>query len=299
MRSVILTVVLVACRARPDALASNDAIGDLLAAYDRHSVVLVGESHWLRQAGDFYVRLVRDPRFARVVDTIVIEFASRQSQPLLDRYLAGEPIAASELRTIWRDTTKVAGWESPIYAEWLAAIRDVDRQLPPARRVRVLAGDTAIDWKAIHSHETWAALGDNDRSFADVIVHDVLDRGKRALVVLGSNHVMKSGDRHGGPNTTTRVEAHAPGSSYVVLLSVPRYFHDPAIDARLRDPPMMTPLAGTTLAPYGDAMLFVGRELDEVKPRPDTIEPAYLDELDRRALIEWGEPRHRKLLGIP
>jgi hypothetical protein len=46
-------------------------------------------------------------------------------------------------------------------------------------------------------------------------------------------------------------------------------------------------------------MLFVGRELDEVKPRPDTIEPAYLDELDRRALIEWGEPRHRKLLGIP
>ena len=45
----------------------------------------------------------------------------------------------AEVRRIWRDTTKVASWESPIYAEWLAAIRAVNGGLPRSRRLRVLA----------------------------------------------------------------------------------------------------------------------------------------------------------------
>ena len=82
-----------------------------------------------------------------------MEFASRHNQALLDRYIGGQDVPAGDVRRIWRGTTKVASWESPIYAEWLAAIRDVNRARKPERRLRVLAGDTAVDWSRIHNHE--------------------------------------------------------------------------------------------------------------------------------------------------
>jgi len=297
MMIVPVIVLLLACH--PAAVARpGDPVRDVIAAFDHHRVVIIGESHWLREAGDFYIRLVRDPGFATKAQAIVVEFASQQSQPLLDRYVAGEAVPAEQVRTIWRNTTKVASWESPIYAAWLAAIRDVNAKLPAARRIRVIAGDSAIDWTQIHDHAAWMATGDNNVAFADAI-DGALDRGQHVLAVLGSNHTMKSGDRNGDPNTTTRVEAHAPGATYVVLLETPRYFHDDAIDARLGPAPALVPLPGTGLAEYGDALLFLGRDLVEVKPPAGTIEPAYLEELDRRAQIEWGEPRHRRSLGIP
>lgn len=164
---------------------SVEAIQGIVAAFQRHPIVIVGENHWLRQAGDFYIRLVRDPAFQNTVQDIVVEFASKNNQPLLDRYIAGEDVPMAEVRHIWRDTTKVASWESPIYAEWLAAIRAVNTELPAARRLRVLAGDTAIDWSRIRTHADWEKLGDNDLSFADVITQEVLQRKHRALVVLG------------------------------------------------------------------------------------------------------------------
>jgi hypothetical protein len=297
MKSIVVVAMLVACH--PHAVAkASDPVRDVIAAFDRHRVVIIGESHGLREAGAFYVQLVRHPDFAKTVQAIVVEFASRQSQPLLDRYIAGDAVPPEQVRTIWRDTTKVASWESPIYADWLAAIRDVNAKLPAERRIRVLAGDSAIEWMHIRDHAAWAAIGDNNVSFARAI-DDAVDRGQHVLVVEGSNHTMKSGDRNGAPNTTTRVEQHAPGATYVILLSVPKYFHDDAVDAQLGAQAALVPLVGTGLAKHGDALLYLGRELTEMKPPPGAIEPAYLQELDRRAQIEWGEPRHRKLLGIP
>jgi hypothetical protein len=113
--------------------------------------------------------LVRDTGFQKVAQDIVVEFASRSNQGLLDRYIAGEDVPFTDVEHIWRDTTKVASWESPIYADWLAAIRQVNKTLPSSRRIRVLAGDTSIDWNRIHAHSEWAALGDNNVSFAEVI----------------------------------------------------------------------------------------------------------------------------------
>jgi len=62
-----------------------------------------------------------------------------------------DSIPPDTLRTIWRNTTKVAAWEFPVYARWLAAIREVNKGLRLGRRLRVLAGDTRIDWTALHT----------------------------------------------------------------------------------------------------------------------------------------------------
>src|SRR5262249_16089761 len=130
-----------------------DAVQGVVAAFQKHPVVMIGE--WvpgLRQMGDFYIRLVQDPKFQETAQDIVVEFVSRNNQPLLDRYIAGVEVPMDQVRQIWRDTTKAAVWDSPIYAEWLAAIRETNRKLPADRRFHVIAGDTAIDWSRINTH---------------------------------------------------------------------------------------------------------------------------------------------------
>lgn len=298
-----------------EATAASEAVSGIVAAFEKHPVVMIGEVHWLRQAGDFYIRLVRDAGFQQKVQDIVVEFASRNNQPLLDKYLGGEALPIEDVRHIWHDTTKVASWESPIYAEWLAAIREVNRGLPPARRLRVLAGDTPIDWNRIHTHAEWASLGDNDISFADVIEKQVLGKKRHALVVLGSNHVMKRGSGNGTDNTTTRIESRYPGASYVVLLDSVTLLDPRTQDSLRRSRPEQNPavlykLAGThlgratdlkavPLSKKADALLYLGppETAALVAPPAGTLEPAYLQEVDRRSMIEWGELRARKFLG--
>lgn len=316
-RRIVVLVLFLATvtlhRAGPEDSIAVPAIKGIVDDCKQHPVLIIGEAHWLKEAGDFYIRLVRDPEFQRTVQDIIVEFASRNNQPLLDRYLSGEDVPIQDVRKIWRDTTKVASWDSPIYAQWLAAIREVNRGLPVSRRLRVLAGDTPVEWSRIHNHSDWVALGDNNISFADVIINEVLKKKHRALVVLGTNHITKSGDREGGENTTTRVESRYPGSTHVVLLIYHRTL-DRAAQDLLRLPNQKTPALfeltesslskladqdGSPLIKKTDALLYLGPpdSLQMVLPPAGSLEPAYLKEVDRRSMIEWGELRPRKFLG--
>ena len=296
-----LVVLCVACASAQ----GSPAVRGIVDAFAHHRVVAVAEAHGLRQAGDFYIALARDTGFQRIAPDIVIEFASRQSQPLLDRYVVrGDSVALDTLRSIWRNTTKVASWESPVYARWLTAIRDVNRTLPAARRMRVLAGDTPVSWTDMHAPADWQMLGDNNVSFADVITNEVLAKGHRAFVVLGSNHLMRTGARDDGPNTTTRVESKYPGSMYVAWLYNGRP-GSPDADARMMREAWTTPslvsLRGSWAGaiPVGahrfdeaaDAVLYLGPSvaLEQDVPAPDSFEMSYVRELDRRSWIEWGD----------
>lgn len=157
--SILLTISGLSSSAQtaPRDLKSFNAVRGIVAAFQQHPIVIIGEAHWLQQAGSFHVTLVHDPAFQETVQDIVVEFASQSNQPLIDRFIAGEDVPLEDVRLIWRDTTKVASWESPIYAEWLASIREVNTTLPPARRLRVLAGDTAVACPATDSDTPYAA----------------------------------------------------------------------------------------------------------------------------------------------
>ena len=293
------------------------AIAGIVAAFARHPVVAIAEAHQIRQAGDFYTALVRDPDFQRTVDDVVIEFASGQSQALLDRYVVdGAVVPPESLRTIWRNTTKAASWECPVYARWLAAIREVNRSRPPGHRLRVLAGDTPLDWSRLHTRADWDALGSNDVSFARVIEDEVLARGRHALVVLGSNHLAHGGALRGDtPNTTTRVDARHPGATFVVLMFAGWPGGD-TTEARIAregwPTPGLLPLAGswigampvgsgTPLERRADALLYLGpaRQLEQEKPLHAEIATFDVDQTDRRSAIEWGDStRARSFLGL-
>jgi hypothetical protein len=264
----------------------QNAVPAIVHTFDRFPIVAIGERHSLRQVGDFYVSLVKDSGFQAKVNDIVIEFGTRLSQPTLDRYVNGEAVPLGELQHVWRDTTKVFAFESPVYARLLKAVREVNRGLPPARRIRVLAGDSPIDWTKVTTHKQWESYQPNNFSFAEVINEQVLAHKRKALVILGGSHVSKSRDPNRDPNTSTLVERKQPGTVYVVLVAASR--QGPA--SKWKVPSLVPTLEPPEVGDFGDALLYLGENLTSADPdwqqyRTDAI---YMKELDRRARIEWG-----------
>lgn len=275
-------------------------IEGIVAAFDQFPVVVIGESHGVKQAGDFYVSLVRNSEFAAKVDDIVVEFGSQRSQPIVDRYIRGEDVPPKELAQVWRNTTKTLSWESPIYPALLTAVRDVNRRSSSSRRLRVLAGDAPIDWSRVHSHADWAAFQPNDVAFSDIILLGEQAR-RKVLVILGGNHVTKGGSRDLRPNTTTRVNAKFPGSMFIVLLHTGA---SAAVESQMAawPVPALVSVAETRLAtlPHAqrllgdtcDAILYLGpgRSLKTAQANWEELDADYLQEVDRRHQIQFGCP---------
>ena len=155
---------------------------------------------------------------------------------------------------------------------------------------------------------------DLNLSFADVITKEVLARKHQALVVPGAGHVTKGDTQREAGNATSRVESHHPGSTFIVLLDNPgvcllqtpkarstRSIQASRLSTCLQElpwarhstdgarvSPMMRMHCFISATPSGFTMAF---------PAPGSLESAYLTEIDRRSMIEWGELRARKFLG--
>src|SRR6516164_4637639 len=126
----------------PDETAGFDRIVQtLVAAFDHVDIVALGEDHWRKVDSDLRIALVRNPEFAKKVRFIVVEFGSTAQQPTLDRYIRGEDVPLAEVQQVWKTTSQGDTWDSPVYAEFYAAVREVNKTLPSAAQIRVLAGD--------------------------------------------------------------------------------------------------------------------------------------------------------------
>jgi hypothetical protein len=111
----------------PVPIAAHDGI---LALFNAAPVVALGEAHWLDQQHRLIRERLFDERFIETVDAVVVEFGNALYQPLMDHYLAGGDVAASQLRRVWSEC--VGGWfsrafESPVYAEFFETVRSVRR----------------------------------------------------------------------------------------------------------------------------------------------------------------------------
>src|SRR5436190_458812 len=169
----------------PDEAAGLDAIvRTLISAFDQADIVALGEWHGLIPLdSDLRIALVRDPDFAKKVRSIVVEFGSTTEQPTLDRYIRGENVSRAQLEQVRKTTTQAANgvWDSPVYAEFLAAVRDVNSRLPADVRIRVLGGDPGP--------------GDNrsrEAAAVSVLKEQVLQKHGKALVIYGAAHFYRN-----------------------------------------------------------------------------------------------------------
>jgi hypothetical protein len=202
----------------PEESAGIDGIvRTLISAFDQYDIVALGEGHGrFRQESDLRIALVRNPGFARKVRSIEVEFASTTEQATLDRYLRGENVSPAELAQVWKTTTQAANgndiWDSPIYPEFFAAVRDVNSKLPADARVRVFGGDPGP--------------GDNrsrETAAVSVLKEQVLQKHGKALVIYGAAHFYRTltndylssmGDDVG---IARRLEIDYPGRTFVVI----------------------------------------------------------------------------------
>lgn len=258
-----------------DSSALDDVVVSLLSAFDHADVLALGESHQSPLESELRIRLVRNPEFAKKVRFIVVEFASTAQQSVLDRYVVdGEDVPREKLQQVWQNTTQTNGvWDSPIYADFFAAVRQVNKKLPADSRIRVLAGDPP----------TGAHLATREVSAVVITETEVLSKGAKALLIYGQGHLLRDAEYDGlneiprdlGPahpgrvfaitragGITRELEATHPGRVFVVAsLGGPYPVYEPferALSSTAR--PVLLPL---DKAPFGDAPAdqTAGREL--------------------------------------
>jgi outer membrane protein OmpA-like peptidoglycan-associated protein len=236
--AVVPALVIAACtskaQAKPDAdPAWRPAIDLVLDGFEQHALVAVsdGAGHGQLETRDFFAALVRDRRFAPTVRNLVIEFGNSRYQAVMDRYIAGGPVTRDDLRRVWEDTTQISGvWSLPMYEQMLDEVRSVNEELPPALRIRVIAGDPPIDWNAVASPADEDMNDWRDAHIAHVIEREVMREGERALILIGGAHISR---KVKFPNSLIHVlDRRFPGQTWSAgVIDLDRI--DPQISGRL------------------------------------------------------------------
>jgi hypothetical protein len=187
-----------------------EPISGILDAFRSHQIVALGEGlHGNNQAHAFRLALIRDPRFASVVNDLVVEFGNGRHQAVMDAFVSGAEVPYAELRKAWQDTTNPTPiWDSPIYEEFFRAVRDVNASLPPERKLRVLLGEPPIDWNSVRTYDDVALwIGRRGTHVVEVIKREVLSKHHRAVVIYGDGHFRRyskwAGGSSGDPATPT------------------------------------------------------------------------------------------------
>jgi hypothetical protein len=200
--------------------APTDGYVGILNAFRTYPLVALGEAHWLQQEADFITRLLQNPYFPRLVQTLVVEFGSAQAQPIVDRFLVGERVTEAELHSVWRWAGGAGhAFESPIYAQFFHTVRALNQRLPSARRLRVLLGDPPVDDQTGQRDPAiWSLVNARDAYYAMVVEDQVLRHGVRALLIAGGGHFSRISDTSAPQgNVVQRLELKYPGSIFVVV----------------------------------------------------------------------------------
>ncbi|GAB3399111.1 hypothetical protein [Flindersiella endophytica] len=289
----------------------------VLSAFDRHRLVALGEggTHGLQEHFDALTILLADPRTPDVVDDMVVEFGNARHQATVDRFTAGRAVDNADLRPAWRDTTQspLATWDAPVFEQVFRTVRAVNADLPERRRIRVLLGDPPIDWSRTTTRaELGAYLLQRDSHAASVIQREVLDRGRRALICYGADHVL-----HG-----SLIESQLGERPYVIASLVPLAGDPGGLGARLArlprraviptsvawlgsfDAGLLFPAArrgpggepsnfrcGVPVGSLIDAGLYLGPSAELTVSRENPagyLDPAYWTELRRRNGVQGG-----------
>ena len=137
-------------------------------------------------------------------------------------------MSRSDLARLWRFT--IGGgvyWDAPVYEQFFRTVRAVNWMLPQRRRIRVLLGDPPFDHSKVRGAADKGYIlsmqQQRDAHYAAVVEQEVLRKGRRGLLIAGSDHLLRGITDHGTPprpNAATRLIQRHPGALYVVDLLV-------------------------------------------------------------------------------
>ena len=299
----LVAIAIAMANPSPSAAQSRYAalVEQILEAWKAADLVCLGEDHDRYYDNELRIALVRHPAFSRTVRLIVVEMANPVHQDLLDRFvLEGAALSRDEIAPTWRDASNPEVWESPIYEQFLRAVRDVNLGLPRDKRVRVLAGDGRVDWSTITRPEELLPLMNRGSNIREIIATEVLDRKLKALAIYGAGHCNKLGrgfpgalagryekERMWSISSLIRMGAKK-GQSIFGLGAEPAYILIPGSPwTSTPADELLTPTLGRfTLGQLYDALVYHGNVSDSVVgPDMDAFRARMGPELDRRAKL--------------
>jgi hypothetical protein len=302
----------------PPAPTVRPAIDGILAAFEKHPLVGLGDMHGMAQQQDFFVTLIRHPRFAKEVGNVVVEFGTATHQDILDRYINGGHVSYAELRSVWSD---VVGWTPTVtglgYGNFFVQVRTINLSLPPEQRVRVWLGEPVIDWSKVKTREDIIpAMSQRDSYPATIIKREILAKGKKALVIYGGAHFdnpdmrpvdPKTGDPIPAKVLRNWVEEDYPNAFFIVLpyWGFVQKACSAAFEQTYRDwpiPALAFPVRGSTIedalrtpgchaAPPGAIFIMPNRteaELAEIRAKVAIAEENMLSGMNGDALLYLG-----------
>src|SRR6266853_569435 len=187
---------------------SAEPIAAIVDAFRSHAIVALGNAEFRgnEQCHNFQVSLIRDPRFTASVNDVVVEFGNARYQDVIDRFVRGEDVPYQSLRSVWQNTTQVEWeWDLPIYEDFFRAVRAVNASLPRAHQLRLLLADPPIVWDTVHTlDDLRKSMGDRDGYAADVLQREVLAKGHHALLIYGSQHLIRKSGVPGASDERAR-----------------------------------------------------------------------------------------------
>jgi hypothetical protein len=168
-------------------------VDGIVEAFRSHQVVMLPGGHGSKRGYDLLLKILRDPRIQGTVTDVVVEFGTSRYQDLIDRYIRGEAMSFATLKHVWQDTT-IPGVtnDNPYVEEFYRSVRAINAPLLKEKGYRVLGGDPPIDWDHVVTKDDvrkWTVR--RDTFPADLIRREVVERGRRALVVYGPAHFLR------------------------------------------------------------------------------------------------------------
>jgi hypothetical protein len=178
--------------------AGREPVAFVLDRLRDHDLLLFDDGlHSAVEPFAFYQRLVRDPAFHHQVKLIFLEALPINLQPHLDAYLDAEREDPALLYPAFQDDYGGRGFPYKTYFDLLHAVYEVNRTLPKAERLRVVAVSNPVHWPEIKTPADLAlfrkGLAGRDALMYEVIL-DELDRfrsGKKGVFLTNTRHAYK------------------------------------------------------------------------------------------------------------
>jgi hypothetical protein len=222
-RLIVFPVLFVLFSIQPAISQDNEipVFDQILSLYDQYDLVHLGERHWNLTDYNFRTSFVNYPKFAEIVDDIIIESGNYLYQDLLDDYiLALKDIPDEELCQVWRNSVVTTGvWDATIYKDFIKTVRKVNEKLPRKKRIRLIASEPPINWSEVKAWQDYLPyFGARDSHSAEVIESEVVNKKRKAFIIYGGAHFFRT---HGlscaSGNLLSYIEDIIDGKVFVIL----------------------------------------------------------------------------------
>lgn len=200
----------------------REPVAFVAEALGKHDLLIFDDAlHNAQEPWDFYAQLLRDPRVRRQLRFVFVEVLPSNEQPAIDAFLASADGDVSRLTRAFQDDYSGYGWRYQTCLDLVRAVREINRDLPEAERLRVVGVNPPIYWEALHRRQDYDlfldTLASRDYAMYQAIlsVSDGFQKGKGIFLTNTRHAYTHLRDRAGRLlwNTATFFHEWQPGRS--------------------------------------------------------------------------------------